>query len=45
MDLNLTLQPILAVVSGVLILAVPRLLSYIVGIYLILVGILGILRL
>ena len=45
MDLNLTLQPILAVVAGVLILAVPRLLSYIVGIYLILVGILGILRL
>jgi hypothetical protein len=35
------LSPIIAIVAGVLILAMPRLLNYIVAIYLILVGILG----
>jgi hypothetical protein len=40
------IQPIIAIVAGVLILIVPRLLNYIVAIYLILVGLfgLGILR-
>ncbi len=40
------LQPIVALVAGVLILIAPRLLNYIVAIYLIVVGItgLGILR-
>jgi hypothetical protein len=38
------LQPLLALIAGILILAVPRMLSYIVGIYLILYGILGLMR-
>jgi Protein of unknown function (DUF3096) len=39
-----TLQPIVALVAGVLILLMPRLLNYIVAIYLILIGITGIIR-
>ncbi|MGH7832516.1 MAG: DUF3096 domain-containing protein [Candidatus Binatia bacterium] len=36
-----SLQPIVALIAGVLILMVPRLLNYIVALYLIIVGILG----
>lgn len=36
-----TIQPLVALIAGVLILIVPRLLNYIVAIYLILVGIAG----
>jgi threonine/homoserine efflux transporter RhtA len=39
--IQLSLQPILALVAGILILVQPRLLNYIVAIYLIVVGILG----
>ncbi|WP_082494334.1 MULTISPECIES: DUF3096 domain-containing protein [unclassified Methylobacterium] len=35
------LQPIIALLAGVLILIVPRLLNFIVAIYLILVGLIG----
>ena len=35
------LQPIVALLAGVLILIMPRLLNYIVALYLIVVGILG----
>ncbi len=35
------LQPIIAIVAGLLILVMPRLLNYIVAIYLILAGIFG----
>ena len=35
------LQPVVALIAGILILLVPRLLNYIVAIYLIVVGILG----
>lgn len=35
------LQPLVALVAGVLILIMPRLLNYIVALYLIVVGILG----
>lgn len=40
------IQPLIAIIAGVLILVVPRLLNYIIAIYLILVGLfgLGILR-
>ena len=44
MGLYVTLQPILAIVAGILILAVPRVLNYVVAIYLILVGVLGLLQ-
>jgi len=36
-------QPLIALIAGILILLVPRLLNYIVAIYLILVGLAGIL--
>ena len=35
------LQPIVAIIAGVLILLVPRILNYVVAVYLILFGILG----
>jgi hypothetical protein len=35
------LQPLVALIAGILILIVPRLLSYIVAIYLIIVGLAG----
>ena len=35
------LQPLVALIAGVLILLVPRILNYIVAIYLIVIGILG----
>jgi hypothetical protein len=37
-------QPAIALVAGILILLMPRLLNYIVAIYLIAVGVLGLLR-
>ena len=42
MNLHLSLGPVLSLIAGILILIVPRLLNYIVAIYLILVGVLGI---
>ncbi|MGH8497178.1 MAG: DUF3096 domain-containing protein [Gammaproteobacteria bacterium] len=41
MTLNLALEPILAILAGIAILIVPRLLNYIVAIYLIVIGVLG----
>ncbi len=38
------LQPIVALLAGVLILLMPRLLNYIVAVYLIIIGIVGLLR-
>jgi hypothetical protein len=35
------LQPVVALIAGILILLVPRLLNYIVAIYLIVIGIIG----
>ena len=42
MHINLTLGPMIALIAGILILAVPRLLNYIVAIYLIIIGAIGI---
>lgn len=39
-----SLQPIVALIAGVLILVVPRLLNYIVAVYLIVIGILGLIK-
>ena len=44
MNLQLTLAPIIALLAGILILVQPRLLNYIVAIYLIVIGITGLLR-
>jgi Protein of unknown function (DUF3096) len=41
MNLHLTIGPIVALIAGVLILAIPRLLNYIVALYLIIIGLLG----
>ena len=41
MNLNLSLAPIVALIAGVLILVMPRLLNYIVALYLIVIGLLG----
>ena len=37
-------QPVVALIAGILILIIPRLLNYIVAIYLIVVGILGLIK-
>ncbi len=42
MNLHLAIAPIIALLAGILILAQPRLLNYIVAIYLIIIGLLGI---
>jgi hypothetical protein len=41
MHLTLTAGPLIALIAGILILIVPRLLNYIVALYLIIVGLLG----
>jgi hypothetical protein len=40
-SLTLAIGPLIALIAGILILIVPRLLNYIVAIYLIIVGIIG----
>ena len=41
MNLQLGLTPIISLLAGILILVVPRMLNYIVAIYLIVVGLIG----
>jgi hypothetical protein len=41
MNLTLSIGPIVSLIAGILILMVPRLLNYIVAIYLIVIGLLG----
>ncbi len=41
MMIHLALAPLVALVAGILILVMPRLLNYIVAVYLIVIGILG----
>ena len=41
MQMYIALQPLVALIAGILILIMPRLLNYIVAIYLIVIGILG----
>ncbi|HEV3105907.1 MAG TPA: DUF3096 domain-containing protein [Trinickia sp.] len=41
MNIFVSIGPIAALIAGILILAVPRLLNYIVALYLILIGIIG----
>ncbi|MFH1137424.1 MAG: DUF3096 domain-containing protein [Pseudomonadota bacterium] len=44
MTIHFNLHALIALLAGILILAQPRLLSYIVAIYLIAIGILGLIR-
>ena len=41
MNMHLSLAPIIALLAGILILVQPRLLNYIVAIYLIIIGLIG----
>jgi hypothetical protein len=41
MNMTLSLAPLVSLLAGILILVVPRLLNYIVAIYLIVIGLLG----
>jgi hypothetical protein len=41
MSLNMSIGPLMSLIAGILILIVPRLLNYIVAIYLIIIGLLG----
>ncbi len=43
MTLHLGIGPVLALIAGIIILIIPKLLNYTVAIYLIVIGILGIL--
>ena len=41
MNVHLSLGPLIALIAGILILIVPRLLNYIIALYLIIIGVLG----
>ena len=41
MEMYVAIQPLVALIADILILMIPRLLNYIVAIYLIVIGILG----
>ena len=43
MNIHVALQPIIALIAGILILIMPRLLNYVVAIYLIIIGLIGLL--
>jgi hypothetical protein len=41
MNLNLSIGPLISLIAGILILVMPKLLNYIVALYLIIIGLLG----
>ncbi|QRX83198.1 DUF3096 domain-containing protein [Glaciimonas sp. PAMC28666] len=41
MNIGLHLTPVVSLIAGVLILAIPRLLNYIIALYLIVIGLIG----
>ena len=43
METTLTLAPLISLIAGILILLMPKLLNYIVAVYLIVIGLIGIL--
>ena len=43
MNIHLALTPLIALIAGILVLVMPKLLNYIVAIYLIAIGLIGIL--
>lgn len=43
MNLSLSIGPLAALIAGILILVMPRLLNYIVALYLIIIGLVGLL--
>lgn len=43
MNVTLAIGPLIALIAGILILVMPRLLNYIVALYLIIIGVIGLL--
>ncbi len=43
MNVNVALQPLLALLAGIIVLIYPKILNYVIGAYLIIIGILGLL--
>ena len=41
MNIHVALAPIISLLAGILILVIPRLLNYIVAVYLIVIGVIG----
>jgi hypothetical protein len=41
MSFSLSIGPVVALIAGILILVIPRLLNYIIALYLIIIGVLG----
>ena len=41
MNMHLSIGPLVALIAGILILVMPRMLNYIVAIYLIVIGVIG----
>jgi hypothetical protein len=41
MNLHLSIAPLVALIAGILILVMPKLLNYIIALYLIVIGLLG----
>jgi hypothetical protein len=41
MHIHATIGPVVSLIAGILILVIPRLLNYIVAVYLIIIGLLG----
>ncbi len=44
MHLTIAAQPVVALIAGVLILVIPSLLNYIVALYLIIIGVIGLIH-
>lgn len=44
MNLHIALQPLISLVAGILILMMPKMLNYIVAVYLIVFGVLGLVQ-
>jgi hypothetical protein len=44
MQFAVSTQPVVSLIAGIMILIVPRLLSYIIAVYLIVIGMIGLLR-
>ncbi len=42
MHINMALEPTVALIAGIIILVVPRILNYVIALYLIIIGVVGI---
>lgn len=44
MNISLSLTPLISLIAGILILVMPKLLNYIIALYLIIIGVVGLVR-